>query len=421
MKLINTEFDHRRIDDSIFDKKGRVRPSRKKFNTLEAVDFEDAENALESLVGHAYYDERNYHPAKQGMRKRFRHKTCFVDWWDERPGGSGNYEWHNFHNRLYGLIDKFIGKKFNDCFVALKERYMTNKDWRRQACGIGNRKAKRTNLWMGIRDQFLSCFEYRPRWTEYYGGYYVDEDGLIQKAPSKPKHPNRDIRQYEGEVYYVPNFGAIKNCADKLADARIDISECTLPTKVSVEFIQRWESCFRTLSYWQIRHLRESCFTYVDNRTIKTIKWHSKEWYAIKGRSGKRKAKKPDNSAYYDRSLWVQNFMKKHEDKGFTFHRLMENDPEELRWNDYLDVAQDMFDHPTSDIVVWGKKAYYQNIRDFVNSLEFVKLCKEPMWDPDFQFKYALRDYIERQVLRMARTHKSNPVSERFLATTPTS
>ena len=48
---------------------------------------------------------------------------------------------------------------------------MTNKDWRRQACGIGNRKAKRTNLWMGIRDHFLDICKA----TAYLGDYYVDD------------------------------------------------------------------------------------------------------------------------------------------------------------------------------------------------------------------------------------------------------
>lgn len=414
MKLINTEFDHRRIDDSIFDKKGRVRMSRKKYNSLDAVDFEDAENALESLVGDAYRNERQYHPAKQGMRRRYRGNRVTVDWWDERPGGAGRCEWHNFQTRLYGLIEKYVGKKFDDCFSALKERYMTNKDWRRQAIGVGNRRAKRTNLWMGIRNEFLDIFSDRRR----RGDYYVDNEGIIRKRPSEPKRRHKDIYKYEGEAYYVPNYGAINNLRDKLNDARVDITMHTLPAKVPIEFVRRWESSFRTLSYWQAHCIREACFRYVDEREVRVIKWHSKEWYDIKGRSGKRRRKKPDNSAYYDRSLWVQNYLRKHNDRGLTFHKLMEFDPEEIRWDNYIDVANNMLINPTSDMVVWGRRSYIENIKEFIDSVEFVRLRKEPAWDYDFQFKYALREYIDKHLIHDTKANNRTPLMERFLATT---
>lgn len=393
MKLINAEFDHKLIDDRLRDKKGRVRLSKTKYPYApDAIDFEETEDNLEVLLGHAYYNERHYHPAKQGRRKRYCGKQLHCDWWDERPGGSGNYEWHNFHNRLYGLIDKYVGKKFDDCFAVLKERYITNKDWRRQACGIGNRQAKRTNLWMGIRDQFLDIFKDSRRWP---ADYYVDDAGIIRKRPTKPRHANRDIHKYEGEAYYIPNYGAIQCLREKLADARIDIVNMHLPNKVSIEFIQRWESSFRTLGYWQVRHLREACFQYMDVRKVITIKYHSPEWYAIKGRSGKRKRKKIDRSAYYDRSLWVSNYLANHEEMGVNFHSLMENDLEDIRRGRLIDVANRWIcDVPSYKALIYGRKNYADAIVTVMESDWLDKTCKSTVWDAEFQLETAVHNYL---------------------------
>lgn len=391
MKLINTEFDSRLIDDRLRDAKGHIRPAKTWYSDCPtAVDFEEAEDKLESLLGDAYYNERHYHPAKQGRRKRYHGKSMSVDWWDERPGGSGNYEWSNFHNRLYGLIDKYIGKKFDDCFAALKERYMTNKDWRRQVCGVGNRQAKRNNLWMGIRDQFLSVFEndMRP------GDYYVDDQGLIQKLPAKHKHPNRDIHRYEGEMYYEPNYGAIKCYESKLRDAKINILDYDLPDKLSYEFVRRFESGFpHTYSYWEIRNICNACFKLVDNRTVVTIKWHSPEWYAIKGRSGKRRPKKPDNSEYYDRSLAVQRYMAKHKEPGVTFHRLMSESLADIRRDTYIDAANRLMANAYK-LSMYGKATYVGAIKTVMKSPWLDKACREPIFDADFQLDCAVYNYL---------------------------
>ena len=392
MKLINTEFDHRLINESLRDKKGRVRLAKTKYpQDPDAVDFEETEKELEDLIGNAYHNERNYHPAKQGMRKHYRRKHVTVDWWDERPGGSGNYEWSNFHNRLYGLVDKYVGRKFDDCFAALKERYMTNKDWHRQACGIGNRKAKRTNLWMGIRDHFLDIFKENA----YLGDYYVDDDGIIRKRPAKPRRHNRDIVRYEGDIYYIPNFGSIRCLADQLTDSRINIAECVLPDRVSSEFIRRWESSFRTKSYWEVRHLRASCFQEVDERKVVTIKWHSPEWYAIKGRSGKRRPKKVDNYAYYDRSLWVSNYLKHHEEEGVNFHTLMGDDLANIRRNRFVDVANGWIRNvPPYKAATYGAKEYRDAIVAVMNSDWLDKECQSTVWDASFQLEMAIHEYL---------------------------
>lgn len=391
MKLINAEFDHTLINDSLRDKRGCIRPAKTKYPDVpEAVDFEEAENELESLLGHTYYNERHYHPAKQGRRKQYRGKTLHVDWWDERPGGAGQYEWSNFRNRIYGLVDKYIGKKFDDCFAALKERCMTNKDWRRQACGIGNSQAKRSTLWLGIRNYFLDIFDDRPT---HPGDYYVDDNGLIQRIPTKPKHPNRDIRITEGELYYVPNFGAIRLFSHKLADARFDISAMNLPDKISWDFVRRWSNCFRTLSWYEVNRLEEACFTRVDNRTYRTIKWHSKEWYDIKGRSGKRKPKKPDNSAYYDRSLMVQRYMAKHQEPGVTFHKFMTMDLADIRRDMFIDAANELMAMPYK-LATYGKVAYVNAVMAVMNSIWLDKACRSYVFNAKTQLDTAVFNYL---------------------------
>ena len=394
MKLINIEFDHRLINDNIRDKKGRVRLAKTKYpQDPDAIDFEETEKELESLLGHAYHNERNRLPAKLGMRKQCNGKHVTVDWWDERPGGSGNYEWHNFHNRLYGLVEKYVGKKFDDCFAALKERYMTDKDWRRQACGVGNRRSKRTNLWMGIRDQFLSIFE----WSRYLGDYFVDDEGLIQKRPAKPKRHNRDIHRYEGEVYYVPNYGAIKDLADKLAKAKVDIVNYHLPIKVTIEFVQRWESSFPAyhFNYWEIQQIKRACFHYIDKRTCRVIKYHSPEWYEIKGRSGKRKRKKIDRSAYYDRSLWVSDYLRHHDEAGVYFHSLMENDLATIRRSRIIDVANTWIrDVPPYKAITYGADNYRKAIVAVMESEWLDRTCKEVVWDASFQLDMAIHEYL---------------------------
>lgn len=410
MKLINRAFDIRRIDDRIFDKKSKVRKARPKFVSIynhdtdalmECVDFEDAEICTERLLGHAYKDEINCQPRKQSMRKRYAGKKMMVDWWDERPGGSGNYEWHNFHNRLYGLVDKYVGKKFDDCFAALKERYMTNKDWRRQACGLGNRKAKRNNLWMGIYHHFLGIFETDPK----AGDYYV-EDGIICKMPSKPRHPARDIHQYEGELYYVPNFGAIRCQSSQLADARINIAELNLPEKCTHEFVQRWESSFRTLGYWQVRRLAESCFTRVDNRTIKVIKYHSREWWALKGRKAKRKSRY--NAAYYDRSLWVQNYLKNNPEIGFTFHTLMENNPEDIRRSRFIEAANRIITNPCGYYAQnYNTRLFIQTLCDVMRSTELDKLCSDWVLDAEMALRNIVVNKIKNNDLQRANTEET--------------
>lgn len=350
MKLINAKFDPQLIDDRVYDKKGRIRRARRDPWDMEAVDFSVAERELELLIGHAYKDERAYHPVKQGMRKRYRGKQVFVEWWDER--GSGQYNWAHINNRIYGLIDKYIGKKFDDCFSALKDRVRNNKDWWEQACGFGARKAKRSLLWEAYRRHFLDAFEDHPRWQ---ADYYVDDDGLIQKRTTKPKHPNKDIHEYVGEAYYAPNYGAIKQFAEKIVTGfRVDITPY-LSDKMSHELIHRWESSARPeVGYWEAHKLRQACFQWVDNREVRTIKYRSKKWYAKKGFQKKTGHTKL-NHQIYDRSLWVQKYKAKHGGElGMTFHNLLYNDPADIRESNFIEVANAMFRNPSAYVFELG-------------------------------------------------------------------
>lgn len=386
MKLINTEFDHERINDNLYDRKGRIRRVRHdKFDTV-GLDFEDAENELEDTLRGAYHHERNSEPRKYGMHKRFRNGVGHVDYWDERPGGAGRDGYGTIDNQIHGLIRKFAGKKFDDCFAALKDRVKNNPDWKVQACGFGSCRKKKALIWFAYRERFLECFndEYRKYHENYKPDYYVDEDGIIRVTKRTDSKDARDIYEYSGELYYVPNYGAIKDLANELADARVDIASMNLGPKVPVELIQRWESSFRTKSYWEIRRITAACFTKVDTRTYRVIKHHTKEWYAK--REKKAKYKKPDRSAEFDRSLWIQKHRYRREE--FGFHALMANSQEVLRRNSLIKEMNKILSEPYKFIPVLGypsKELLFEALKNIYESNWIDKVIKSPVWDPAYE------------------------------------
>ena len=92
MKLINSAFDSKILDDRMYDKRERIRVARKVRYKGEPgiLDFEQAESELEHTIGDAYRAERTYQPRKQKMRIRWtRGRKAHIEWWDERPGGAG--------------------------------------------------------------------------------------------------------------------------------------------------------------------------------------------------------------------------------------------------------------------------------------------------------------------------------------------
>lgn len=373
-KLINSVINIEAIDDRLRDGKGRIR----EFYPTNAHDPDvwgysdgertanlvnhnnDFEDELEYEILGAYFNERHYQPRKQKMRVRWnRGKQAVIEWWDERRGDCGRTSYNILMTRIDGHISKWVGRKFDDCFSDLKRKFLTNKDWRRQGVGIGACRQRRDKsmLWVGIRDHFLSNFE--GRW----GDYTVNDGGLIEKLPSRRQPPYRNITVYEGDAYYIPKPKALQACKPlfDILPSRM-FQQLMLSAKVDMSTIQRLESEIRSTvdtafhysgpnkithtawsalpgklvviakkrySWWEAcRAVTNYCFEFVDERTTHTIKYHSKEWYLLKGK--RPKPKKVDRSAEYDRSLWVQKYLKNHNNP-YSFHDMMRENPDELK------------------------------------------------------------------------------------------
>lgn len=385
MKLINAEFDHERINDNLYDKKGRVRRVRHDHYDMDALDFEDAEVELEDTLRGAYHNERHNEPRRYSMRKRYHNGTCTVDYWDERPGGAGRDGYDIIDNQIHGLIRKYKGRKFDDCFAALKGRVRNNPDYKIQACGFGSSRKKKAMIWRAYRERFLDCFE-DDSWK--YGrlglpDYTVDEYGIIHITKPKPQNDRRDIVEWSGELYYVPNYGAIKAHADELADARVDIIKYLGP-KISCEVIDRWEASFRTKDYSERRKLLNTCFRKVDERTRRVIKHHTKEWYQKREKKGKYK--KVDRSAEFDRSLWIQKH--KYRQEEFGFHALMANTQKDLRRNRLVSEINEIIDAPYKYIPILGypkKEHLIEVLHRIYDSGWIEKTIKRPIWDPAYE------------------------------------
>ena len=331
---------------------------------------EGNEENVDRVLGHAYRNERKYQSSKQHMRLRWsRGRVPQMEWWDERPGGSGHSQWAIINNKLYGHIRKYIGKKFDDCFSDFKQKVKYNKDWQIQACGFGSCRDK-SLLWIAWRDRFLYAFE-EGHWRR--PSFYVDDEGIIHEAIGKKKISRKHITILEGEAYYVPNYGAIKQNENKLAYARVDIRGYLAP-KVSMEIISRWVSSFRKLGYWDVRSLKNECFTFVDNRTTRVIRAGTKEWYELKRAKRRSKYNKPNRSAEFDRSLWVQRYLKKHPNCGMGFHALLNHNIEEVKYDQFIETFRSVFKDPQSWTVPWGctRKELWDAFKELLDEKYYV-------------------------------------------------
>lgn len=300
MKLINAEFNLSDIDDRLYNKDGRMRVHRW-FPVRSDIDFECTEHETESLLRGAYKAERNWHPRKQGMRKKYVGRQVHVDYWDERPGRTGHYTWRTIDNKLYGHINKYIGKKFDDCLSALKERVTTNKDWQVQACGFGSNN-DHYFIWFAWRNRFLSVFE-DSRWSK--ADYYVDEAGYIRQRPKKV--------------------------------------------------------------------------------------------YPRKKKQPKPRRRKPvDNSAYYDRSMAVTQFMKKNHEDGFTFHNLMAKGPVQIRKENLIRGINKIYKDPYKYAAYFRvTKEELYNALDKIRQSDWIdRTSKSSMLDPEYVLHYKILEIL---------------------------
>lgn len=399
MKLINSTFDSKVLNDHMYNRHGRVRCCRPARYEGEhgILDFEQSELELDRTIGHVYKAERMYQPRKQKMRVRWtRGRKAHIEWWDERPGGAGHNNWHIINNKIDGHIKKWLGRRFDDCFSDLKRKFHEDRDWRIQANGIGTRVHRNTRvLWMAIQDRFLDSFD--GRWADHG----IDEDGIIYDASVPRKKPSRDIVFYgNGELYWEVKPKNLEICRCLLANlpsnvfrmplwnGRLDNgtilrlrSEIENSARIAyhgasyenIDFHKRmWSSLPGFLQYWADRTWRigseviDFCFEMVDTRERVVLKYGSPEYKRYKAERNKRKPD-PDTSTYYDRSLWVQKYIKKH---GGTFHELMTRNPDDINREKFIGLIDSVLcdiDHYTGR---WGvpKQAIKEACKQLVDS-----------------------------------------------------
>lgn len=163
----------------------------------------------DNRISDLYETERKYQSKKQHMRIRWhRGKAPVMGWWDERPGRSGRDGWKTIRNKLNGHINKYIGRKFSDCFSSLKHKVAFDKSWNTSPQFFRkSRGGNRNKLWFGWRLRFLDEFDSKRLLPS---DYIIDHDGLIQKNPENKRiRKSKDLRVYRGsdevETTYLVN------------------------------------------------------------------------------------------------------------------------------------------------------------------------------------------------------------------------
>lgn len=406
MKLINSTFDSRVLNERIYGKFGRVRIARRGYywDPEREIDFDASAEELERTIGDAYREERMYQPNKQNMRVRWnRKKKATVEWWDERPGGAGRDNWGIINARLDGHVKKYVGRKFDDCFSDLKRKFFENKDWRMQAGGFGTANHKSTRvLWMAMQDRFLDMFE-PNRWGSDFS---VGDDGLIYDTSEPRKHRSRDIVLYDvGECYYQTIPPNLEHCRSLFENLPSNVyKQAMIEGRLDVNTIQRlrgeiensariayhgnagynnveWHKMmwsylpgqFQVCSryYYNGMDVINYCFKFIDNREKVVLKAGSREWKRYKRdhiKPGTR-TNPVDRANYYDRSLWVSNYIKSHNGNG-NFHELMSHTPDEIRYKEFITALETILDNPGYYAGAWGatKQELKNAVAEFADS-----------------------------------------------------
>lgn len=298
---------------------------------------------LDNELPTVFENEEKYQGARQRMALRFtRGKSPVVSLWEERPGGSGRDNWSIIDNKICGHIRKYIGKKFDDCFSDFKQKCLTNKDWQLNALGFGSRSNKKIT-WFAWRNRFLSLFEpYRWRWAPAFEVI----DGIIREVPTCGRQRSRDIVYYgEGEHYYRVNLMKMWNVRHILEELPTNFIPGMLETqRVSVEDRAKMQYEFAstyinkdypeetpnelvldlTRKRWNFKNIFTDYFLeLVDTREKIVVREGTPEWKRL---NTQRKAKKPNLSDMYDKSLRVQKYINKHPEDTRGFHELMKMD-----------------------------------------------------------------------------------------------
>ena len=237
--------------------------------------------------------------------------------WDIR-GDKGHAKFKERSNKIYGLLEKGVGKKFDDVYSKL--------------CRSG--LADKPLWWRTVREDFLSKFKD----GQYSGGYYIDDEGLIQrrKTQRRTRVPH-DIRiLYETPIItYKVNHSNLESVADAfITEFGTDTYYHLLFTDEIQEskylkYMDKWrkESCRKVMEAsrrsreWKSRYYTldriENIFRFIFDKRYeyykKVIKYGTREYIEYK-RNHKRTRKgrnylTPDQRTYYDAVMrWEKKF-----------------------------------------------------------------------------------------------------------------
>ncbi len=140
---------------------------------------------LTDFDGDVYFPNEGHQIKRSPMRRRYNKEgqNPWTEWYSDL--GHGCEDWHTANTMIEGFIHKNIGNKFDDVF----HKFMSKVRVRRELHGYGYYTPKSI---------FLGYFEKNKR-RRTQGTYYVDDDGIIQQIPWKPKKPKNIIVYKEPE------------------------------------------------------------------------------------------------------------------------------------------------------------------------------------------------------------------------------
>lgn len=131
----------------------------------------------------AYFPNEGHQIKRSPMRRRYNREgqNPWMEWLDH-----GNTRWRAIHNVMYGLLDKYVGKPYNDLVSVWRERVFNGKLKHIRTC--------KRQTWVDFLNDLED--EFRPPRFSKYDSYYIDDDGIIRKTPPRP-HSGRNITIYK--------------------------------------------------------------------------------------------------------------------------------------------------------------------------------------------------------------------------------
>lgn len=265
------------------------------------------------------FDPKWNEPQKQSINGGiFNSKGEYVLDWDIRED-KGHARFKERSNKMYGLLENGVGKKFDDVYSKL--------------CRSG--LADKRLWWRSVREDFLSEFRNDRR---YPSDYYVDDNGLIQRRESRKRtkvHQDIRIPYEEPVITYKINHKNLESIANTFI---VEFGENTYYHLLFTEevgeseynkYINKWnsEACKRVMEttrrsrewkpmFYTLDRV-ENIFRFIFDKRYqyykKIIKYGTKEYIEYK-KSQKRNKKKINHltdsqKTYYDAVMrWYKKF-----------------------------------------------------------------------------------------------------------------